>query len=147
MNWLLILFSVFLGLLPDAQSTDCAMTAWNQRVDALPDPAYPERMRTGDEFTLVGIVRDAETCLPIVNAAVMFDLTNAQGEYDGVQQGTVYTNALGLYIIQTNRPGAYGGGPPHIHLFVGADEYSPLTTAYNFLGDETWGRVDVLLPR
>lgn len=125
--------------------TDCAMDIWFQQIDGLADPPYPLRNQTGDELLLVGIVRDVETCLPIPGARVMFDLANAEGEYDGTQQGTTHTNTLGLFAIKSNRPGAYGGGTPHIHLYVGAPGYASITVGHNVTGDADWGRVEISL--
>ncbi|MBK9124787.1 MAG: hypothetical protein IPM16_16925 [Chloroflexi bacterium] len=125
----------------------CEMRAWSGTIDGLPDPPYTKRFRTGDGFALLGVVRDAETCEPIVDAAVMFDMTNADGEYDGVHRGTVYTNAFGLFAVLSGRPGAYGGGAPHIHLFVGADGYTPITAGHNLLTDNDTGHVELVLHR
>ena len=125
----------------------CTMQIWNQEIDALHLPPFPVRNHTGDEHTLIGIVRDQVTCAPVANATVMFDLTNAAGEYDGTQQGTVYTNDAGFFLIHTNRPGEYGGGPPHIHLFAGAGGYVPITIGYNLNGDQSSGWVNITLRR
>ena len=87
------------------RAADCTMQVWAQSIDQLPDPAFAARSRTGTEFLLIGVVRDAATCTPLPGVTVMFDMTNADSEYDGVQQGTAVTNALGLFLIQSNRPG------------------------------------------
>jgi len=118
--------------LPVNQSTGCRTPGWSRTVDGLPSPAYPARGQTGEEFVLLGVIRDAVTCEPIPDATVMFDMTNAAGEYDGTQRGTIQTSPLGLFVIQSNRPGAYGGGVPHIHLFIDAPTYTPITAAYDF---------------
>lgn len=123
----------------------CVMQAWHREIDALPDPPYRETNYTGDAYVLFGMVRDANTCAPIVNATVMFDMTNAAGEYDGVQRGTTYTNALGFFTIRSRRPGAYGGGPPHIHLFVGTAGYTPITVAHNLTGADTQAQITITL--
>lgn len=112
--------------------SDCRTIGWSQTVDGLPSPAYPANGQTGDEFLLVGVIRDAVTCEPIPDATVMFDMTNAEGEYDGSQRGTVQTSPLGLFLIQSNRPGAYGGGVPHIHLFISAPNYGAITASSDF---------------
>lgn len=129
-----------------AQSA-CPMQVWNQQVDQLPSPAYPATRVTGDEHLLLGIVRDAGSCQPISDAVVMFDMTNSAGEYNGSQQGTTTTNALGLFVIQSNRPGAYGGGVPHIHLFVGAPGYNTLTVGHDVVGETSLGWVAISLTR
>ena len=150
MRYLLVFF-VLLGIVPlavEAQLSDieaCRMSAWNQSIDALADPPYTLRHTTGDDFLLVGLVRDADSCQPLAHAKVLFDMANDEGEYDGVQQGTVISNQWGLFAIQTERPGEYGGGPAHIHLFVGAEVYQPLTTAYNFIGDEHMAFLSIML--
>jgi protocatechuate 3,4-dioxygenase beta subunit len=125
----------------------CDTDLWRQRIDGLPSPPYPARNITGDEFVLMGCVVDEKTCLPVAEATVMFDMTNAVGEYDGSQRGTAMTSAVGLFVIRSNRPGAYGGGRPHIHLFVGADNYLPITTAHNLLDDSPWAWITIPLSR
>jgi protocatechuate 3,4-dioxygenase beta subunit len=90
-------------------------------------------------------VIDENTCLPIPETTVMFDMTNAAGEYDGTQQGMTVTSALGLFAIHSDRPGTYGGGPPHIHLFVGATHYQPITTAHNLIDDSPWAWITIPL--
>ena len=143
----LLIFGTGCAAISGVYTPPCTMQAWHQGVDALPSPAYPQRNHTGDEFLLMGVIRDAETCQPIADATVMFDMTNATGDYDGVNQGTTMTNTLGLFMIMSNRPGAYGGGPPHIHLFVGAPDYATITTAHNLLTDDTQGWIDITLDR
>ena len=148
---LMLLLVFLLGIVPlsaKAQLSDigaCRMSAWNQSIDVLADPPYPLRHTTGDDFLLVGLVRDADSCQPIANAKILFDMANEEGEYDGVQQGAVISNHWGLFAIQTERPGEYGGGQAHIHFFVGAEAYQPLTTAYNFVADESMTFLSIML--
>lgn len=123
----------------------CDTDLWRQRIDGLPSPPYPARNITGDEFVVMGCVVDENTCLPIPGAKVMFDMTNAAGEYDGTQRGTTVTSPLGLFAIRSNRPGTYGGGSPHIHFFVGASDYQPITTAHNLIDDSPWAWITIPL--
>ncbi|MCA9887123.1 MAG: hypothetical protein KC546_02075 [Anaerolineae bacterium] len=150
MRLVMLLLALF-GIAPlfaEAQLSDvsaCHMSAWNRPIDALADPLYPLRHTTGDDFLLIGLVRDVDSCQPIANAKILFDMANEDGEYDGEQQGTVISNRWGLFAIQSERPGEYGGGPAHIHLFVGTKIHQPLTTAYNFVADERMAFLSIML--
>lgn len=148
MRWfiplMLICFSGCAGGFPGMLQRDtCPRPTWYMNVDGLPDPAFPERHNIGDAFVLMGVVRDSVTCAPLPDVTVMFDMTNPEGDYDGTQTGTTYTNALGMFVIRSDRPGAYGGGAPHIHLFVGRDGYLPITTAHDLLTPDDWGVIDI----
>lgn len=142
---LLVFGSGCAGLYPNLSlQAPCTLPPFYMEIDQLPDPAYPERNRTGDQFLLIGVVRDLNTCQPMANATVMFDMANTEGDYDGTQQGTVYTSDLGLFAIWSTRPSSYGGGQPHIHLFVGAEGYGAITTSHDLLDDRlSWGWIDI----
>ncbi len=133
------------AMVPLTTPPDCEMTVWNRQIDALSDPPYPERNVTGDEHVLMGTVRDAEMCEPLSNVTVMFDMTNHDGVYDGTQQGTVYTDIDGKFTIYSNRPGAYGDGNPHIHLYIGSNGYTSITVGYDVMSDVTNGNIEITL--
>lgn len=118
------------AIISDFLTFPCETTVWNRSVDALPSPAYTERHQTGEELMLMGAILDADTCQPIPGATVMFDLASENGDYDGTQRGTVYTSSAGIFMVQSAFPGTYGGGNPHIHLFIGAEGYQPLTASF-----------------
>lgn len=127
------------------QPSHCAMTVWNRPIDALNTQEFPERNHTGDEFILTGIIRDSESCEPLADATLIFDMTNDESEYDGTQSGQLTTNALGFFTIRSNRPGAYGGGHPHMHLFIGKAGYSPITASYDLLTPSSTGWIELAL--
>jgi|GEM_PF-6044512 len=143
--WMILMVALAGCVLPNGVRfgggvANCSFMAWHQSIDQLPEPPYPTRDTTGDEHTLVVIVRDAETCQVIEGASVFFDMTNHEGVYDGTQQGATVTNALGMVVIRSNLPSGYDGGQPHIHLFLEADGYTPITTSYDRFGgaSEAW---------
>lgn len=142
---LVLLMGIGTGCAMIAPQPPCTMTAWNMPIDALQDPPFVERAITGDEYKLSGIIRDAATCQPIPDATIMYDLANTQGDYDGTQRGTVHSNSFGLFTIQTNRPGAYGGGIPHVHLFAGKAGYGPITIGHNVVDDVASAWVEIVL--
>jgi hypothetical protein len=109
-------------------------------------PDGPEQNDVGDGFVLTGIVRDSSTCLPLANAQIAFWMTNAEGEYDGVGEGVLYTNAQGRYRLESNVPGQYDDVTPHIHLAISAPGYAISVTEFLFEreGIES-GEVDVNL--
>jgi len=115
-------------------------------IDMLDETQFPIRNHTGDQLMILGLVTDAMTCAPLANAPVLFDLANDEGEYDGVQQGMTYTNTLGFFIIRTNYP-EYGGGRPHIHLYIGVEGYQPITTSYDLFGTPTMDTMIIPLNR
>jgi hypothetical protein len=109
-------------------------------------PDGPERTDVGDGFVLTGVVRDSATCLPLADAKIAFWMTNEAGEYDGVGEGVLYTNAQGLYRLESGIPGQYDNVTPHIHLAVSATGYDLIVT--EFLFEESGleaGSVDVNL--
>lgn len=92
-------------------------------------PQTIARAKVGEGFVLTGDVRDATTCLPIVDAQVTYWLVNESGEYDADHEGFTLTNAQGVYHIESNRPGSYGP-EAHIHLAVSAPGYETVITVY-----------------
>jgi hypothetical protein len=104
------------------------------------DIPAPEEVRNhvGEGFVLTGTVRDTATCMPIMNAEITFWLVNEQGEYDTAHEGILYTNAQGVYRLESNRPGSYGP-PGHIHLAIRAEGYSGLVTEYLLSDDDVEG--------
>ncbi|MGH9777813.1 MAG: hypothetical protein ACRD5I_05320, partial [Candidatus Acidiferrales bacterium] len=80
-------------------------------------------------YVLSGVVRDAATCLPVTNARSWFWMANAEGEYDGEHDGTLFTNQQGGYRIQSDPPGNYGP-EAHVHLHVSALGYRAIQTEF-----------------
>ncbi len=109
-------------------------------------PDGPERADVGDGFVLTGVVRDSSTCLPLADAKIAFWMTNESGEYDGVGEGVLYSNAQGLYRLESGIPGQYDNVTPHIHLAVSTPGYELIVTEFMFeeSGLES-GTVDVNL--
>jgi hypothetical protein len=95
-------------------------------------PDGPERTDVGDGFVLTGVVRDSSTCLPLADAKIAFWMANEAGEYDGVGEGVLYTNAQGLYRLESAVPGQYDNVTPHIHLAVSAAGYGQIVTEFLF---------------
>lgn len=109
-------------------------------------PDGPERADVGNGFVLTGVVRDSATCLPVADAEIAFWMPNEQGEYDGVGEGVLYTNAQGLYRLESGIPGQDADVTPSIHLAVSAPGYNLIVTEFLFeeSGIEA-GTVDVNL--
>ncbi|MCI0712540.1 MAG: hypothetical protein L0154_20455 [Chloroflexi bacterium] len=111
-----------------------------------PEHDFPARNRVGQGFVLTGTVYEAGTCLPIAGAEVRYEMANADGEYDGIGTGTVYTNQQGSYRIESFLPGRYGANtPPHIHLYISAEGYEGAATEHILSDGETTGQTDVSL--
>lgn len=147
-----VLFTLMLNFVPlETLITDwltpetCALPDWYMQVDSVSDEGK-RHFRTGDEYILMGIVRSEATCAPLANTKIYFDMANDAGDYDGVHQGIIYTNKLGLFVIISDRPAPYGGGEAHIHLFLGADGHAPITIGHNLTGDADVAWTDITLP-
>lgn len=114
------------------------------------------RFDEGPSLVVQGAVRDTR-CRPMQDAVMEIWQADANGEYDleGYRfRGTLRTDALGAYRIETVRPGHYRNGstfrPSHIHVKVHANGRPPLTTQLYFPGDpyndaDPWMRSSLLL--
>ncbi len=126
---------------------DCVATE-GEFVAANEQENFAERSVVGEGYVLSGVVRDAATCLPVTNARIWFWMANAEGEYDGEHDGTLFTNQQGSYRIQSDPPGNYGPDA-HVHLHVTAPGYRAIRTEF-MLSDGTGEGSDtfevVLLP-
>ena len=126
-------------------AADCPPTA-SRDAGAMPESAA-ERWQVGSGYALNGVVLDADTCLPIPEALVRFEMTNTEGEYDGSQVGQIHTNQQGAFRIESVRPGSYENTPPHIHLIAQADGYELVNPDYVVAADETEGAIQIVLRR
>lgn len=106
----------------------------------------PERSIVGEGYSLTGMVRDAETCLPLAGVNVSFWMANPEGEYDDDHTGRLTTNQQGMYRIQSDKPGSYGPDA-HIHFYFSADGYEPIETTFILAEneDENAGRFDIAI--
>jgi hypothetical protein len=114
-------------------------------IGQFPEHNFPERSRVGEDFVLTGTVYEAETCLPVVGAKIEFEMTNADGVYDGTVTGTVYTNRQGSYRIDSIVLGRYDDVPAHIHLYISANGYEGAVTEHVLQDDALIGQTDVSL--
>lgn len=69
-------------------------------------------------------------CRSIARARVEFWLANPQGTYDDAHRATVIASRTGGYRFGSNRPPAYQGRPPHIHVRVTARGFRTLVTQH-----------------
>ena len=94
------------------------------------EPGAPVRSRVGRGYVLRGTVRAARTCRAIPRARIEFWLVNPRGQYDDAHRATVFARRDGSYRFQSNKPVAYEGRPPHIHIRVSARGYRTLVTQH-----------------
>lgn len=109
-------------------ATRCAPT----RADALGpfyEPGAPVRSRVGTGYVLRGRVLTTR-CRPIARARIELWLVNPRGRYDDAHRATLFAAGDGRYRFQSNRPVAYQGRPPHIHLRVSARGFRTLVTQH-----------------
>ena len=90
----------------------------------------PERERVGSGYRLAGVVRSAQTCLPIPGARIEFWMAGPDGDYDDAYRATVIAKADGGYRFESHYPKDYFGRPPHIHVRVSADGFKTLVTQH-----------------
>jgi protocatechuate 3,4-dioxygenase beta subunit len=103
-------------------------------------PDSPERASlledgiTGTVMTLIGYVL-ATDCTPVAGALVDFWHADDSGQYDNVGyrlRGHQFTDANGMYVLETIRPGLYPGRTRHFHVRVQAPDQPILTTQLYF---------------
>ncbi len=124
--------------------TGCAPTGHGPSVsDSFPNP--PIRSSVGKGMIVTGTVKSSQGCAPVANAKVIFWLAGPDGQYDDAHAGTVLTDDKGIYTFESNFPGFYGAGGPHIHLYVSADAYQGIETEIFAACGQTEGSYDVVL--
>ncbi len=77
-------------------------------------------------------------CRPIPRAWVDFWQADERGQYDNAGyrlRGHQFTDARGIYYLETIIPGRYPGRTPHIHVKVRAPDGPVLTTQVYFPGE------------
>lgn len=125
----------------------CAPT----RADALGPfykPGAPVRGRVGTGYVLRGRVLAARSCNPIPRARIEFWLVNGRGTYDDDHRATLFaSNPNAGYRFQSNRPVAYEGRPPHIHIRVSARGFRTLVTQHYPRGSRTSATFNLVLTR
>ena len=96
---------------------------------SLLEPGMP-----GKKIIVTGYVF-ATTCVPIARAWLDFWQANDNGEYDNVGyrlRGHQFTDAAGIYDLETIVPALYPGRTRHIHVKVRATDGPILTTQLYF---------------
>jgi protocatechuate 3,4-dioxygenase beta subunit len=96
-----------------------------------------ENGTTGTRLTVTGMVV-TRSCKPVQNALIEFWQADDAGEYDNVSyrlRGHQFTDAKGVYHLDTVIPGLYPGRTRHIHVKVQAPRQPVLTTQLYFPGE------------
>lgn len=112
--------------------SDAASRCAPTRADSLGpfyEPGAPVRSRVGTGYVMRGRVLTTG-CRSIARARVEFWLANPQGTYDDAHRATVIASRTGGYRFGSNRPPAYQGRPPHIHVRVTARGFRTLVTQH-----------------
>lgn len=91
-------------------------------------PDAPERASTGRGLVVAGSVRSAAGCGRLAGARLEWWSTNPQGDYDDAHRATQRTDPEGRYRYETDFPGRYGFGRPHLHVRVAAPGHRRLVT-------------------
>ena len=104
----------------------------------------PLRDSVGEGHILKGKVLSTD-CSPVVGAKVILWLASATGQYDDDHRGMIITDVRGEYTFESNYPGVYGDGRPHIHIYVSASGYLSLETEYLPRKGATEGTFDIVL--
>jgi hypothetical protein len=111
--------------------------------DQIDDP--PARASVGKGLVVSGTVKSSQGCKPIVNAKVVYWLAGPDGEYDSEHEGKVFTDSAGRYRFETNFPGFYGAGGPHVHLYMEGEGYRGMELEIFVACGQTEGSFDVVL--
>lgn len=88
----------------------------------------------GTKIIVTGYVL-SRSCRPLANARVDFWQADGQGSYDNTGfafRGYQFTNAQGIYRLETVVPGEYPGRTPHIHVKVTPSGGSTFTSQLYF---------------
>lgn len=99
---------------------------------SLLEPGMP-----GVRLTLAGYVL-VRPCRPVARAWLDFWQADDRGQYDlaGYRlRGHTYTDAAGVYVLETILPGVYPGRTRHVHVKVRAPGGPTLTTQLYFPGE------------
>jgi protocatechuate 3,4-dioxygenase beta subunit len=89
---------------------------------------------TGTRLVVTGMVL-TRSCRPVANALVDFWQCDDAGDYDNSGyrlRGHQFTDARGVYRLETIVPGVYPGRTRHIHVKVQAPQQRVLTTQLYF---------------
>jgi len=99
--------------------------------------SFIEPGSTAERLVLAGFVLSPR-CTPVANALLDFWHCDAQGDYDNRgfrYRGHLFTDAQGLYRLETIVPGEYPGRTRHVHVRVQAPGGAVLTTQLYFPDD------------
>ena len=91
----------------------------------------------GERLMLSGRVLST-SCQPVNGALIDFWHCDANGKYDnrGYRfRGHLFSDAQGVFSLETLTPGLYPGRTRHIHVIVQAPDRRPLTTQLYFPGE------------
>jgi hypothetical protein len=124
-------------------------TATTSEALIVPEITFPERSDVGDDYMLLGEVRDAETCLPIAASEVAFWLTDDTGAVVDDYAGRLFTNQQGAYRVDSNRVDSNRvdgvAALSQIHVEVSAPGYQSIVTTYHILSEENEGYLSIAL--
>jgi hypothetical protein len=129
---------------PPTPIDQCATTRHGPSIsEEIDDP--PVRASVGKGVVVTGRVRSSEGCKPIENAKVVYWLAGPDGQYDPDHEGKVFTDSTGSYRFETNFPGFYGAGGPHVHLYVEGPGHKGIELEIFVACGQTEGTYDVVL--
>ena len=92
----------------------------------------------GDRLSLTGRILST-ACQPVAGAVLDFWHCDASGNYDnrGFRfRGHQFSDAQGMFSLETMMPGIYPGRTRHMHVIVQAPNGRPLTTQLYFPGED-----------
>lgn len=129
--------------------SDAASRCAPTRADALGpfyEPGAPVRSKVGTGYVLRGRVLTT-ACRPVARARIELWLVNRRGRYDDAHRATILPGRNGRYRFQSNRPPAYEGRPPHIHVRVSARGFRTLVTQHYPRSGRSGAIFDLVLVR
>lgn len=146
---LAVLLLGLLALGAGSAGSEAASRCSPTRADALGtfyEPGAPVRSKVGTGYVLGGRVLTTG-CRAIPRARIEFWLVNPRGQYDDAHRATVIARRDGRYRFESNRPIAYEGRPPHIHVRASARGYRTLVTQHYPRGARSGATFNLVLVR
>ena len=114
---------------PAVGATKCPPTEPDE-VGPFYRPNAPVRSQVGTGYVLTGTVRSSNDCKPISKARIEVWQAGPGGEYDEAHRATLYSDAQGIYRLETHFPPPYLTRPSHIHILVEAPGFQRLITQH-----------------
>lgn len=93
-------------------------------------PNAAVRNEVGKGYLVMGTVKSAADCKPLINARIEVWMAGPEGHYGDHWRATLFSDQNGNYYFRSHVPPNYGTGRAHIHIKAFGDGYKTLTTQH-----------------